>query len=185
MDGGVTWSAPVQLGHPDAINIFPAFSVRSDGTAALTYLTNAYSRRGDTFVVALDLFQNGRHERGREVLSKPFRLPDLSPNPDSALLDCDGFSRPSIAPTPSGFEIVFPATGFNTKAPHDVDLYSSTVDLVAPLVEQQLPSTLCPRSDAGGIAERHASLDEGRKPPATPSPTIGKVLSPARWTADV
>jgi hypothetical protein len=126
---GVTWSAPAQLGHPDAINIFPALGVRSDGTVAMTYLTNPYSRRGDTFVVALELFRNGRHERAREIVSKPCRLPDLSPNPDLALLDCDGFSGPSIAPTPPGFEIVFPATGFDAKAPHDVDLYSSTVDL--------------------------------------------------------
>jgi hypothetical protein len=128
-DGGVTWSAPAQLGHPDAINIFPSLAVRSDETVGMSYLTNAYSRRGDTFVVAMDLFRNGRRERAREIVSKPFRLSDLSPNPDTALLDCDGFSGPSIAPTPSGFEIVFPATGFSPKAPHDVDVYSSTVDL--------------------------------------------------------
>jgi hypothetical protein len=79
--------------------------------------------------VGLDLFRNGRHERAGEIVSKPFRLPDLSPNPDTPLLD-DCFSGPSIAPTPLGFEIVFPATGVRYQAPHDVDVYSSTVDLL-------------------------------------------------------
>ena len=125
--GGVTWSAPAQLGHPDATNIFLAVVVHSHGTVAMTYLTNA--KRSDTFVVAL----NPVPERPARTCPRDRveALPSAGSvaDPDTALVDCDGSRGPSIAPTPAGFEIVFPATGFNTKAPHDVDLYSSTIDI--------------------------------------------------------
>jgi hypothetical protein len=43
-----------------------------DGRRSRIESGNAYSKRGGTFVVALDLFQNSRHERAREIVSKPF-----------------------------------------------------------------------------------------------------------------
>jgi hypothetical protein len=100
-DGGLTWSAPVQVNHDTSVQAFtPTVHVRGDGAIAVTY----YDLRNDT-TAAGSLYADCWMVTSRDGvtfteshLSGPFDL-DLAPNSEGLFLgDYQG-----LASTPSAF----------------------------------------------------------------------------------